>query len=79
MAKESSKISPKNVYGKTKVKAENYVKSLFKNKNFCILRYFNVVGATPEKNIGQIKKTKHIFSHVNTNFPQKQQQQIVFF
>jgi len=61
MAKESSKISPKNVYGKTKVKAENYVKSLFKNKNFCILRYFNVVGAMPEKNIGQITKTNHIF------------------
>lgn len=61
MAKESSRILPKNVYGKTKVKAENYVKSLFKNKNFCILRYFNVVGATPEKNIGQITKTNHIF------------------
>ena len=45
---ENSKIKPKSVYGKTKIKAEQLIVNYCrKNKiNFGILRYFNIVGAS---------------------------------
>ena len=52
---ENSRTLPDSVYGKTKLQAENLVKKEFK-KNYIILRYFNVVGASPSKKIGLINK-----------------------
>ena len=62
---ENSKIKPKSVYGKTKLKAENIIiKNCKKNKiNYGILRYFNVVGSSPKGNIGLINKGDHLFKN----------------
>ena len=64
-AKETSKKNPKGVYGFTKLKCEQMVKKNFvgKNKNYGILRYFNVVGASPSKKIGQINKNGQLFKN----------------
>jgi len=59
---ENSKTSPDSVYGKTKLQAENLVKKGFK-KNYIILRYFNVVGASPSKKIGLINKYGQLFKN----------------
>ena len=62
---EKSKLGPKSVYGKTKLKAEkliiNYCK---KNRiNYGILRYFNIVGSSPSGKIGLINKGDHLFKN----------------
>ena len=62
---ETSKVKPKSVYGKTKLKAEkliiNYCK---KNRiNYGILRYFNIVGSSPSGKIGLINKGDHLFKN----------------
>ena len=64
---EKSKIKPKSVYGKTKLKAENVIiKNCKKYKiNYGILRYFNVVGASPSGNIGLINKGDHLFKNLS--------------
>ena len=64
---EKSKIKPKSVYGKTKLKAENIIiKNCKKYKiNYGILRYFNVVGASPSGNIGLINKGDHLFKNLS--------------
>ena len=64
---EMSKIKPKSVYGKTKLKAENLIiKNCKKYKiNYGILRYFNVVGASPSGNIGLINKGDHLFKNLS--------------
>ena len=59
---ENSKTLPDSVYGKTKLQAENLVKKKFK-KNYIILRYFNVVGASPSKKIGLINKYGQLFKN----------------
>ena len=54
---EKSPLMPESNYGKTKLLAEQLTKS-FANKysfKYAILRYFNVVGADPNLNIGPIK------------------------
>jgi nucleoside-diphosphate-sugar epimerase len=40
--KENSKTKPKDLYGRLKLKSENYIKKKYKNS--CILRIFNVYG-----------------------------------
>jgi len=62
---EKSKVRPKSVYGKTKLKAENIIiKNCKKYKiNYGILRYFNVVGSSPSGNIGLINKGDHLFKN----------------
>ena len=64
---ELSKIKPKSVYGITKLKAEKIIiKSLKKLKiNYAILRYFNVVGASPSKKIGPLKKNDTLFKNIS--------------
>tara|TARA_B100000029_G_C17582504_1_gene960057 strand:- start:1722 stop:2693 length:972 start_codon:yes stop_codon:yes gene_type:complete len=64
-ATESSEKNPKGVYGQTKLKCEKIVKKYFKgkNRNYGILRYFNVVGASPSKKIGQINKNGQLFKN----------------
>jgi len=59
---ENSRTLPDSVYGKTKLQAENLVKKGFK-KNYIILRYFNVVGASPSKKIGLINKYGQLFKN----------------
>lgn len=55
---EKTILRPKSVYGKTKLLAERIImKYCKKNKlNYGILRFFNVVGASPSGKIGQINK-----------------------
>ena len=63
---ENSLIKPKSVYGKTKIKAENLIKSFAKNNkiNYGILRYFNIAGSGPSGKIGLInKKSDHLFKN----------------
>lgn len=59
---ENSRTLPDSVYGKTKLQAESLVKKKFK-KNYIILRYFNVVGASPSKKIGLINKYGQLFKN----------------
>ena len=70
---EKSKIKPKSVYGKTKLKAENIIiKNCKKYKINCgILRYFNVVGASPSGNIGLINKGDHLFKNFSMEILKK--------
>jgi len=66
-AKETSKKNPKGVYGYTKLKGEQMVKKHLKGKkiNYGILRYFNVVGASRNKKIGQISKNDQLFKNLS--------------
>jgi len=70
---EKSKVKPKSVYGKTKLKAENIIiKNCKKYKiNYGILRYFNVVGASPSGNIGLINKGDHLFKNFSMEILKK--------
>ena len=70
---EKSKVKPKSVYGKTKLKAENLIiKNCKKYKiNYGILRYFNVVGASPSGNIGLINKGDHLFKNFSMEIVKK--------
>ncbi len=67
MVKESSKVNPKSVYGKTKLLGENFIKdNLKKTKtNYAILRYFNVAGASDSGNIGQISRGDQLFKNLS--------------
>ncbi|MBY0553590.1 UDP-glucose 4-epimerase GalE [bacterium] len=48
--KEESRIKPINPYGESKVICENLIKE--SGLDYIILRYFNVAGANPEKQLG---------------------------
>ena len=65
---ENSKIEPKSVYGKTKIKAEKIIISHCKKFkiNYAILRYFNVCGASPFGKIGLISKTDSLFKNISS-------------
>ena len=62
---EKSKVKPKSIYGKTKLKAEKIIiKHCKKNKiNFGVLRYFNIVGSSPSGKLGLINKGDHLFKN----------------
>jgi len=62
---EKSKVKPKSIYGKTKLKAEKLiVNHCKKNKiNYGILRYFNIVGSSSSGKIGLINKSDHLFKN----------------
>lgn len=64
---EKSKINPKGVYALTKFRSENIIKKYFKKEkiNFALLRYFNVVGASSSKKIGQINKADQLFKNLS--------------
>ena len=70
---ENSKVKPKSVYGKTKLKAEKIIIDVcLKNKiNYGILRYFNVVGSSPSGKIGLINKTDHLFKNFSRELLKK--------
>jgi UDP-glucose 4-epimerase len=52
---ENSKLLPENIYGKTKLQNEIYIKKSFKNTStkFCILRFFNVCSSDKKNKIGE--------------------------
>ena len=68
--KETSKTNPNGIYGFTKLKSEKIIKKYFK-KNYAILRYFNVVGASPSKKIGQIGKADQLFKNLSSSILKK--------
>ena len=70
---EKSKIKPKSIYGKTKIKAENkIILNCKKYKiNYGILRYFNVAGASPSGKIGLISKGDHLFKNFSIQILKK--------
>jgi UDP-glucose 4-epimerase len=70
---ENSKIKPKSVYGKTKIKAERLIVSNGKKNmiNYAILRYFNVCGASPSGKIGLISNTDSLFKNISTAIVKK--------
>ena len=53
--KEKYDLTPSNLYGRTKLKNEIFIKNTFNNSNtkFCILRFFNVCSANKENKIGE--------------------------
>ena len=55
---ENTELKPINYYSKTKLKGEKLIKEYSKKNNFnyCILRYFNVSGASPSGKIGIYNK-----------------------
>jgi len=70
---EQSKILPKSVYGKTKLKAEKLIISNCKKIkiNYAILRYFNVCGASLSGKIGLITKGDHLFKNLSVALMKK--------
>ena len=70
---ENSPIKPKSVYGKTKLKAENLIKSKCKKLriNYGILRYFNIVGASPSGKYGLINISDHLFKNFSIQIIKK--------
>jgi len=64
---EKSKVRPKSVYGKTKVKAEKLIISNCKKLriNYAILRYFNVCGASASGKVGLISNTDSLFKNLS--------------
>ena len=70
---EDSKIQPKSVYGKTKIKAEKLIILNCKKLriNYAILRYFNVCGASPSGKIGLIARTDSLFKNISVALMKK--------
>lgn len=64
---ENFSTNPINPYGKSKLKCENIIKKNFKNTNlnYCIFRYFNVVGKHLSN---KIKKSKNLNLFEKINF-----------
>jgi UDP-glucose 4-epimerase len=70
---ENSKIKPKSIYGKTKIKAEKLIKAYCKKTkiNYGILRYFNIAGASPSGKIGLINKSDNLFKNFSNEMIKK--------
>ena len=70
---ENSSVRPKSVYGKTKLRAENLIKSKCRKLkiNYGILRYFNIVGASPSGKFGLINVSDHLFKNFSTQIMKK--------
>ena len=70
---ENSIVKPKSVYGKSKLRAENLIKSKCKKLgiNYGILRYFNIVGASPSGKYGLINISDHLFKNFSTQVMKK--------
>ena len=70
---EKSILKPKSIYGKTKIKAEKLISKHFKKEkiNYAILRYFNVVGASPSNLVGPIKKNDTLLKNISSSFLKK--------
>ena len=77
---ERSPVKPKSVYGKTKLIAEKFIINSCKknNINYAILRYFNIVGASPSGKIGLINKTDHLFKNLSIQTYKKKPQYKIY-
>ena len=66
-------MKPKSVYTKNKLRAEKLIiKYCSKKKiNYGILRYFNIVGASPSGKIGLINKGDHLFKNFSEQILRK--------
>lgn len=64
---EKSKIKPSSPYGKSKYLTEKYISKINGVTKFCILRYFNVAGASPNLTNGQNsrKKATHLIKKIS--------------
>lgn len=69
---ESFKKKPQSIYGKTKDICEELIKNYAAryNFNYKILRYFNVIGASPNGRIGQFN-SKGLFKNICKNVVKK--------
>lgn len=63
---EQTKTMPFNVYGKSKLKCENFIKSYAKKNNFnyAILRYFNVAGSDLKNKLGCINNYNQLIKNL---------------
>jgi|TARA_B110000914_G_C15482428_1_gene456360 UDP-glucose 4-epimerase len=70
---EKTKLNPTSVYGKTKLKGEKLIQFFCKknNINYGILRFFNVAGASPSGQIGQINKGDQLFKNLSIEVQKK--------
>ena len=70
---ERTKLGPTSVYGKTKLKCEQLIKTFCKKNtiNYGILRYFNVAGASISGKIGQINKGDQLFKNLSAEVIKK--------
>ena len=70
---ENSIVKPKSVYGKSKLRAENLIKSKCKKLgiNYGILRYFNIVGSSSSGKYGLINISDHLFKNFSTQLMKK--------
>jgi len=68
--RENDQKKPISYYGKTKLLAENLVRNKFKGNKF-ILRYFNVVGASQSRKIGQINDNGQLFKNLSKEILKK--------
>lgn len=69
--KENDQKKPKSPYGFTKFMLEKYIKSVKKQSNFCILRYFNVAGADQKLRTGQINDNLSMFKNLSKSIVKK--------
>ena len=72
--KETKKLNPQGYYGFTKQEGEKIIKKFSQklNYNYGILRYFNVVGASSSKKIGEIDKSNdHLFKNIAIEYFKK--------
>ena len=78
---ENSKKRPINYYSKTKLMSEKILIKLSKKYkiNYCILRYFNVCGASPSKKIGIFDKNNKSLFKVLANQILKKRPKINIF
>ena len=70
---ESHVQNPINPYGKSKLMIEKILLDYAQayNLKYAILRYFNVVGASPSKKIGQINKNGQLFKNLSLAIKKK--------
>ena len=70
---ESSPVSPKSIYGKTKLTSEKLIINFCKKRkiNYGILRYFNIVGSSKSGKIGLINKGDHLFKNFSVQVLKK--------
>ena len=72
---ENKKPNPMGYYAYTKYKGENLIKKYSKKigYKYSILRYFNVAGASPSNEIGEIEKSHdHLFKNISIQALKKQ-------
>jgi UDP-glucose 4-epimerase len=72
LVNENNLKKPESFYGKTKDICEELIKNYFKTYgiNYKILRYFNVIGASPSGKIGQLN-SHGLFKNISKNLIKK--------